>query len=145
MELQFVMTEGVTAGILIVSMQLDDMIQQQSHFVRAAPWLDMAPTVAAVSLFLSWDDLASAAPKQPAAHTHTVAEAATRLGLWRTIIPTVVRVAPSDTAPELAHLPAGAALWPIQVKGRWIRVHGRAGADTYIGYVHSEAIAKANN
>lgn len=126
-----------------MSMQLDDM-RQQSHFVLAAPWLDMAPTVAAISLFL-WDDLASAAPKQPASHTHTIAEAATRLGRWRTIIPTVVRAAPSDTAPELAHLPAGAALWPIQVNGGWIRVHGRAGTATYIGYVHSEAITKANN
>jgi len=55
----------------------------------------------------------------------------------------VVRSAATDVSPELARLPIGAALWPVEVDGAWSRVRGRAGAVGYIGYVRTGSITPA--
>jgi hypothetical protein len=66
------------------------------------------------------------------------------LRLWRTTAPAVVRSAPTDTAPELARLPTGAGLWPIQVGEVWSQVQGRAGAVVYTGYIRTDAITQTD-
>jgi hypothetical protein len=63
-------------------------------------------------------------------------------GLWRTTAPASLRTAPSDSAPELLLLPAGAALWPITLDGAWSRVRGRAGAVDYDGFVRTTVITR---
>jgi hypothetical protein len=65
-------------------------------------------------------------------------------GFWRTIAPTIVRSEASGASLEVAGLPVGAKLRPLEIGETWSRVRGRAGAIEYEGYVPTRSITRAD-